>query len=295
MRRALVLAGALCAAFLTIAPALAVGTEREVERELAFALKAEGFTARVFVSNNDGETSALMFLSRGPRVAYYSVPATVTADRVTAQFGTLGELDYRFAPRYDGRVDCGGAEAGEAVFDGSFNFTGEHGYVHIEASHAEGTFQIYPEPRGCPRGRFLRRVVPYSPTYSEKGATLGAKGLSRVGGTVREIMVFDGGQAGSHRIALYAFLVERREGMSVARGVQQSARSSAFHWNLEEGTATLRPPAPFTGWATFTRFGHKGHGTWRGSLGMPILGGKPVRLAGRQFRAFIHRGVPQDR
>jgi hypothetical protein len=91
-----------------------------------------------------------------------------------------------------------------------------------------------------------------------------------------------------------ATLAEEREGMAVARGLQLTAGSDAFRWNLEKGTATLRPPAPFTGSATFTRHGHDGHGTWSGSLGMPILGGEPVELAGREFRAFIHKGVPQD-
>jgi hypothetical protein len=30
------------------------------------------------------------------------------------------------------------------------------------------------------------------------------------------------------------------------------------------------------------------------SLAMPIFGGEPVDLAGGEFRAFIHRGLPQD-
>lgn len=80
----------------------------------------------------------------------------------------------------------------------------------------------------------------------------------------------------------------------VARGVQLTAGSDSFHWNLEKGTATLRPPAPFTGSATFTRHGHEGHGAWKGSLTMPVLGGEPVKMTGGEFRAFIHKGVPQD-
>jgi hypothetical protein len=41
--------------------------------------------------------------------------SATTEDRVTAQFGTLGELDYRFAPKRHGHVDCNGAEEGESV------------------------------------------------------------------------------------------------------------------------------------------------------------------------------------
>jgi hypothetical protein len=294
LRRALVLAGVLFACGLAAVPALAAGAGREVERELGFSLEVEGFAVQVVVSNNDGDVGATMILNRGPQVAYYSAPARVTAERVTARFGSLGELDYRFASKRNGSVDCNGAEEGEAVFEGTFDFTGENGYVQIEAGHAEGSFQVYPEPKNCPRRRLARRVVPYHPSYSAEGATLHARAGSRADGTAREVIAFDEGGRGRHRVALYATLAEEREGMTVARGVQLTADSSAFRWNLEKGTATLRPPAPFTGSATFTRHGHEGHGTWKGSLGMPILGGEPVELAGGEFRAFIHRGVPQD-
>lgn len=180
------------------------------------------------------------------------------------------------------------------MFEGTFDFTGENGYVHIEADHAEGSFQVYPEPKNCPQRRLARRAVPYHPSYSDEGATLHARAGSRAKGRMREVIASDEGRHGPHRVAIYATLAEKREGMTVARGVQLTAKSGAFRWNLEKGTATLRPPAPFTGSATFTRHGHGGHGAWKGSLGMPIFGGESVDLAGVEFRAFIHKGVPQD-
>jgi hypothetical protein len=294
MRRALALAGVLLAGLLVGVPSLAAGAEREVERELSFSLKTEGFTVNVFVSNNDGDVSATMIINRGPRVAYYSTPANVTAERVTARFGSLGELDYHFASKRNGSIKCTGAE-GEAVFEGTFAFTGENGYVHIEADHTEGSFQIYPEPKNCPQKRRARRAARYHPSYSDEGATLQARAGSRAKGRVREVFVVGEGRPDPHKVVVYATLAERREGMTVARGVQLAAGAGAFRWNLEQGTATLRPPAPFTGSATFTRHGHDGHGgTWKGSLAMPILGGEPVEMAGGEFRAFIHQGVPQD-
>jgi hypothetical protein len=297
MRRGLVLLGVLLAVLFVAAAALAAGAGQEVERELAFTLDVEGFDAEVFVSNNDGDVSATLILSRGAQVAYYSAPAKVTAERVTARFGALGELDYRFAPKRGTSVSCNGSEEGEAVFEGSFDFTGEKSYVHIEADRAAGSFQVYPEPKSCVEtrpARFARRAVPYSPSYSNKGATLHARAGSRASGTAREVNVFDPGEQRAHEVFFSAILVEKREGMVVARGVQLSAASSAFRWDLKKGTATLRPPAPFTGWAAFSGHGHHDRGVWRGSLGMPILGGGPVRLTGRHFRAYIHKGVPQD-
>jgi hypothetical protein len=295
MRRALVLAGVLFAGVLLAIPALAAGAGREVEREVAFEMDVEGFGVQVSVSNNDGDVEATIIISRGSQVAFYAAPAEVTAGRVTARFGSFGELDYRFTPQRQGRVDCNDAEEGEASFEGTFDFTGENGYVRIEADHAEGSFRIYPEPKSCPQKRLARRVVPYHPFYSGEGATLEARAGSRAKGRIREVNVFDDGERGPHQVAVFATLAEKHpEGLTVARGVELVAGSGAFRWNFEKGTATLRPPAPFTGSATFTRPGHDGHGAWTGSLGMPIFGGEPVELAGREFRASIHKGLPQD-
>lgn len=237
---------------------------------------------------------ATLIINRGPQVAYYVTPAKVTAERVTARFGSLGELDYRFTPKRNGHIECTGAEEGEAVFEGTFDFTGENGYVHIEADHAEGSFQVYPEPKNCPQKRLARRAARYHPSYSDDGATLQARAGSRAKGRMREVMVFDDGRHGPHKVVFYATLAEKRGGMVVARGVQLTAGAGAFDWDLEKGTATVWLPAPFTGSATFTRHGHDGPGTWKGSLSMPVLGGEPVNLAGGEFRAFIHKGVPQD-
>lgn len=180
------------------------------------------------------------------------------------------------------------------MFDGTFDFTGENGYIHIEADHAEGSFQVYPEPKNCLRKLLARRAVPYHPFYSDKGATLRARAGLRAKGKVREVGVVDDGQGRPHQVVVFAALTEKRERMTVVRGAQLTAGSGAFRWSLERGTATVRPPTPFTGSATFARRGHNGHGTWKGSLGMPILGGEEVKLAGGEFRAFIHKGVPQD-
>jgi hypothetical protein len=137
--------------------------------------------------------------------------------------------------------------------------------------------------------------VPYSPTYSGEGATLEAGTGSWAKARPREVNVFDLGKKGQHQVVVDAFLGEVRAWMSVARGVQLIAGSGAFRWDLEKGAATLRPPAPFTGRATFNRRGNGRPGTWKGSLGMPILGGDPVKLAGGGFRAVIHKGLPQSR
>lgn len=148
-----------------------------------------------------------MILYRDSQVAYYAAPAKVTADQVTARFGSLGELDYHFAPKRNGHIDCTGAEEGEAVFEGTFDFTGENGYVQIEADHAEGSFQVYPEPKNCPQKRHARRAVRYHPSYSDEGATLQARAGSRAKRRSREVSVFAEGGHGPHKVVVYAFLI----------------------------------------------------------------------------------------
>jgi hypothetical protein len=301
MRRALVLVLVLAATTLgtglTAAAATTAGpTQPEIEREVAFELHAEGFKLNVYVTNNDGDVTAMLIVAKGPQVAYYSVPAKVTAERVIAKFGAFGELDYAFRPKGQGSLECLGASdlENEAELEGIFTFTGQNEYVHLEAPRAEGVMHLYPVPKQCSQTRRARRVVRYHPSYSSEGATLQAQARSLGEGKAGEVSIYDGGGRGPHRIVIFGYLGERQEGVNIARGVQLAAPSSAFHWNLAAGTASLRPPAPFSGSAKFTRHGDNGHGTWTGSLTIPILGGEPARLAGGKFSAYIHKGVPQD-
>lgn len=243
MRRALVLAGVLFAALLAAVPALAAGAEREVERELAFGLKAEGFDVAVFVSNNDGNVSATMIVGRGPRIAYYSTPAEVTAERVTAQFGGMGELDYRFAPKRNGRVECTGSENGEPC-----SKEPSTSLARTAMSTSKPT-----TPKGPSRSTPSRRTARRNDSPGAPG------GITRT---------------------------TRTKGRLCTRG--------PFHEPKERCAKSSSSTKAGTGTRSFSLPPWSKGGTWRGSLGMPILGGEPVELAGHEFRAFIHKGVPQD-
>lgn len=143
-------------------------------------------------------------------VAAPALQRPVDAGRVTARFGGLGELDYRFASKQNGSVDCNGAEEGEAGFEGT-------------STSPARTAMSTSKPTQC------RRVLPDLPRAKELPAE-----------TTR-----------TARWAVSPVLLRRRG---------NSAGEGRF----------ARAPAPFTGSATFTRHGDDGHGTWKGSLGMPI-------------------------
>jgi hypothetical protein len=225
MRRALVLVSVLAATMLGTGLTLAAATAAapappEIEREVAFELHAEGFKVNVYVNNNDGDVTATLFVTKGPQVAFYSVPAKVTAERVTAKFGVFGELDYAFRPKGKGSLECLGASdlENEAELEGIFTFTGQQEYVHVEAIHVEGTMHLYPVPKQCAKAPRARRVVPYHPSYSGEGVTLQAKAGSLGEGKASLVSVLDQGGGRRHRIAIFAYLAERQEGVIIARG-----------------------------------------------------------------------------
>src|ERR1700753_1467544 len=141
MRRALVLTTVLAATLLgtglTVAgePARAPGFYDEAE-DVIFSLKADGFTAEVIGEDNDGEQTASLIIARhgytrGGLLAEDIAPAPLPDHSLTAKFGALGELNFEFKPR-----KCKGGLA----FSGAFHFTGENGYVQIDADRATGSF-----------------------------------------------------------------------------------------------------------------------------------------------------------
>jgi hypothetical protein len=74
--------------------------------------------------------------------------------------------------------------------------------------------------------------------------------------------------------------------MLIARAAFAKAPSPAFVFDHARATATVHPPAPFSGEATFARNGH-GSAVWTGSLSVALLGIDPVALAGPAFHGSL--------
>lgn len=68
---------------------------------------------------------------------------------------------------------------------------------------------------------------------------------------------------------------ERREGMEIERVTGVRAGAGAFVIDRAAGTATLRPPLPFKGHATFEE--RPGRDLWRSTIRVPLLGADPLR------------------
>jgi hypothetical protein len=292
MRRALVLAAvfvlALLAAGLTVgAGSGAASALVEEEKDVIFSLKAEGFTVEVIGEDNDGEQTASMYIShrglaKGGLLANYNVPATLTDHSLAAKFGSLGEMNFEFTPR-----KCHGG----LLFTGSFTFTGENHYVQIDADRATGSFVEQAYTACGPLGPIDFSKVRQISSRVHLEATAASAGH----GAKRRVEAFDSRADGGHRsVQISAFISEEREGMTLGRGAIVDARPAAFRWNRKAGTATLRPPAPFTGSATL-KPGRGGKGIWEGSLRVPVFGGEePVTLAGPAFHARLRKEYPTE-
>lgn len=290
MRRALVLVSVFAAALLGLGLAISGGPDAasgyyEEQEDVIFGLEVEGFTVSVFAEDNDGDQTASLTISRDGLTSEYIAPATLTDHSVVAKFGILGAVNFRFKPKKATRKCHGGL-----TFTGTFTFTGENGYVHIDADHAEGggLEQVY---SGCggTRGEPPRAGVVATGVYLE------AISGSWKHGTARKVGAAEYRTRGGRRsVNISGFVREEREGMIVGRGATVTADSSAFRRNLKAGTATLRPPAPFVGSATL-KPGHGGKGIWEGSLQLSILdGGEPIVFTGPDFSGRLYEEEPFD-
>lgn len=277
MRRALVLLSVVVLGLLATSPVASAAEASILKPE--FKLRADGFLVGLKVES-DSRHVVLTLLRHG-QIAYYEATAQITEDSVKAHFGRFGDLDYTFTPAAGKRPRCGGARGlREGTFRGTFDFTGENGYVKFEADHAHGTFEVVRSSE-CERARVD------AGKGKEDEVTLTATTGRRP--PVDYLLVFTLKTNKGPRLFLNGFRAEKREGMLIERGAQVITRPGALQWDPKAGTARLNPPAPFQGSAEFRRRPH-GKPIWRGSLRVPLLGGGTLHLAGGRFKASLGTG-----
>ena len=193
-------------------------------------------------------------LGRKGRGVYYEVQGEVTEAGLKVRFGRLGLIDVVFTPTAtlnstEPSEGCEGEPRTlrEGIFNGTIDFTGEREYVRIEGPQAEGSMSVIAQWQ-CPA---LEEPTPFGGTSrllakssreERKAATLYA--ARRHCACLFAAGVHHGKKRG--RSVFYGVKYERREEMEIARLTFASAAASAFVFDYEAGTATLRPPKPFT-------------------------------------------------
>jgi hypothetical protein len=186
---------------------------------------------------------------RGHESVTYAVPARVTANSVRADLGRLGRVDLTLHPsggETTAKLDCSKESVAyePATFEGIFEFHGEGGFTRATAT----TMAAVPS-FGLPR--------------STCGTSLGeALGDRRLPGARLRAVSFAGGRTLRFQLnknwpmgkTLYtATIDERRGGMRVHRELSGTAPAGAFRFDRRLRTATISPPAPFSGTARVTR------------------------------------------
>lgn len=234
----------------------------------------------------------------------YSVRARTTPGEVRARLGNLGRIAVRFTPT--GIVhqvwpphECDGpAVPGQVgVFSGTIRFRGEDGYVELEAQRAVGRAATSSR-WGCgPNTGFLRRgrsssaiapkeIETEGPVYAVLGAATASAGRQFFAlashPDERELPFFSAGT------------IERRQGMRIQRVVAAAGPTRSFVFEDNLRSATVEPPAPFSGSASFAKVLATGLKTWTGDLSISLPGRPDVPLAGPKFKPALVHEIPGD-
>lgn len=278
---------------LCVLAASAASAAAEVQAEFEFPTSeflvadVEAGDGRVVLGLRDGNR----FRDWGRYVAY-AVEGDVRETGIEAQFGRLGKIALVFQPTSVEKTPAGPGCPGEklveeeGVFSGEFHFRGERGFTTIDLHRVEGKVTVKPD-HSCRGDRAARAAA----RGRNEVAALRAFDLD---GGRRFLAVGGTSGTGRYQAEFSAGLIERSEGMEIFRYAWAATRRRGFFdFDHDAGTATVRPPAPFSGSAGFARRGSaRNPGRWSGNLTVSLLGHKPLRLTGPAFRTTLNRKPP---
>ncbi|HXS33375.1 MAG TPA: hypothetical protein VN758_06365 [Solirubrobacterales bacterium] len=248
------------------------------------------------------DTVTLTILGHHQYVSY-QVKGELSPSGLVAKFGQLGEVSVTFSPTktissQQPPKGCKKDEAStdrEGIFSGTIKLTGEREYVRLDATEAKGEMVVMPNWHcGSRKGK---NVVPSPPVVTHRASTskedvATLKASSRVSGGGFSAAAVRGPK-GRNYTFFAGGLSEHRESMKIFRLAALSAPTSTFLFNHAKGTASVHPPWPFRGSASFKRR-RKGPPAWRGSLKVALLGADPIALTGPGYRASLVRDFPGD-
>jgi hypothetical protein len=278
------LAAAVTSALL--APVPAGATDSDLKHAFAFRVEASnGYSILVYAANEraDGRGQIVLFVGRKNAGATYAAPAMLTATSVEADLGSLGEVSLDVIPSGKTkrlRSRCG-AEPETAAFEpqryrGNFEFHGEEGYTEA----------VTDAPREYTR--FFVDLLCAGAGSGETGGagTPGARlRLHSHEGLVRLNLQANKNRPGA-RTRFEVDLHEKRDGIAISRYALLHAGADAFDYDPLLRSATLEPPAPFSGRATFHR-GAAVASRWTGNLTVDLPGRSNVPLTGTGVGATL--------
>lgn len=233
------------------------------------------------------------------RYSVYAVRNLGSLERgvVRARFGSLGRVSLRFRPsgrirRSDPRSGCeGGAlTARHGKFVGRLSFRGEGSYFHVASPKGTGYVGHSPRLR-CEQGkaeehppRSLRAYAAPSLVFSDEHSIALLYASTRSHGRYVGISAMHReGSAPGADVELR--IVEPRRGMAIGHGAFLDGPPGTLLTTRPGGhpaTATLAPPAPFHGEASYSEESD----AWTGNLGVEIAGLR-LSLTGPGFQVHL--------
>jgi hypothetical protein len=223
----------------------------------------------------------------------YIARGTLSSTAIDADFGAVGSASMRFRPsgkatygkRHRGCVGPDRYTTQYGVFVGSVRFRGEGGYSSATVHRVKGTV-VTPRRLACRNSSFQR----------SRGEGAGASAVKAAKVTRLESFLRSGlaamyfSAARGHGQA--SFLAETQQtvgSLGVFRGVLVRASSSAFTADSALSRATVSPPPPFSGSASFQR-APTGAKSWVGPLTVSFPGAPDVSLTDPRLKTQLTRG-----
>lgn len=297
----------LAAACLLLPAPLAsgVGPEQGTQVKVELNLKTDNDLHAHLETTEEGAVKLQLW--RSGQIVEYSVAGKATETGLKVRFGQLGRIDVAFTPTKtldstEPGEGCTGAARTlrEGIFSGTIDFTGERGYVRIQAPQATGSISVISQWK-CPEAEKEAEEDPYAraagaSTASTRGvrperesATLSAYGR---GCSCAFVAGVHHRHSGGKSI-FAGYKLEKTAEMAIYRGTQVHGPASAFDFDHAAGTASLHPPKPLSGGANFkARSGQRP--IWQSTIQIPLLGADPIDTGGPGFAVELHREYQFD-
>ena len=248
---------------------------------LAFQLAGtNGYSIFVFAMQAPGGApgSVQILARKGSSSVSYSAPAAVTETSIVAGLGALGHIAVSFHP--SGEIvtqpsRCTGQDVTVLAgnLEGTIAFHGEEGYTEAETTSVPASV-----------GPLLGALCAVSTGGGGRPNRRGAELYVRNPGLGPRFSALKTSRSGVARF--FVGVSEYNGGISIERVADFSMPAASFRYSPKLQTATIRPPAPFSGTARFDRRKSAAR-RWSGDLTVDMPGLASAPLTGPFLRARL--------
>ncbi len=220
----------------------------------------------------------------------YAASGSTSKRHIEARFGGLGRVSMHFRPTArphlipepEDKCKGEGEWVQPGIFVGTFKFRGERAYAAAHATRVRGTIT-----------RKMREICRNGDDEEGSPSAVHVTLLHAQSADDEISVVALAAESAAHPAAIgsafSASLIEfHRRGMSIFRTIESDASLDAFRAVKSGGkvvSATIEPPAPFSGSATYLSSPDSRSESWTGSLAGDFPGVGTVNLVGPEFCA----------